>query len=73
MMWCEKILTSGDGMKDKGGWRAINVVFHVDGFNLKILNSVESTKGSNYPNSCFFKFVDGQLFDQSPSIPKHVP
>jgi hypothetical protein len=68
MMWCEKILTSEDGMKDKGGWQVVDAVFLVQKvFTLKILKRVQSTKGSSDPDSCFFRFVDGQLFDQAPS------
>ena len=68
MMWCDKILTNEDGIKDKGGWQVVDVVFLVQMvFTLKILNSVQSIKVSNYPNSCFVKFVNGQLFGQATS------
>jgi hypothetical protein len=68
MMWCEKILTSEDGMKDKGGWQVVDAVFLVQKvFTLKILKRVQSTEGSSDPDSCFFRFIDGQLFDQAPS------
>jgi hypothetical protein len=67
MMWCEKILTNEDCMKDKGGWQVVDAVFLVEKvFTLKILKRAQSTEGSNDLDSCFFKFIDGQLFDQAP-------
>jgi hypothetical protein len=68
MLWCEKILTSEDGMKDKVGWQVFDAVFLVQNiFTLKILKRVQSTEGSSDPDSCFFRFIDGQMFDQAPS------
>jgi hypothetical protein len=67
-MWCEKTLTSANGMKDKRGWQVANAVFLVPKvFTLKILKRVQSTKGSRDPISCFFRFIDGRLFDQARS------
>jgi hypothetical protein len=36
-------------------------------FTLKILKRVQSTEGNNNPDSCFFRFIDGQLVDQAPN------
>jgi len=66
MMWCEKILTSEDGMEDKGGWQVIDAVFLVQKvFTLNILKRVQSIEETSDPNSNFFKFVDGPLFSQA--------
>ena len=60
-------LTSEDGMKGKEGWQVIDAVFFVQKvFTVKIPKRVRSREGSNDPNSCFFRFIDGQPFDQSP-------
>jgi len=41
MMWCEKMLTSEDGTKDKEGWQVADAVFLVHKiFTLKILKRV---------------------------------
>ena len=40
---------------------------YTKGFTLKILKTFQSTEGSTDLDSCFFRFVDGQLFDQVPS------
>jgi hypothetical protein len=43
MMWCEKILTNEDGMKDKEGWQVNDAVFLVQKvFTLKILKRVHT-------------------------------
>ena len=68
MMWSEKILNSEDGMKNKRGWQVTDAVFLVQKvFTLKILKRVQNINEINGPNSCFFRFIDGQLFEQAPS------
>lgn len=65
-MWCEKILSNEEGMKDKGGWHVVDVVFLVQKvFTLKILKRIQITEGSSTTDSCLFEFIDDQLFNQA--------